>query len=76
MTVTSANDHDPVWNPALPTSAISVNEDTAIGTSIHSVTATDDDYGNFGTLTYAIVSVTGGMFDKKIIFMYTFVFIR
>ena len=36
-----------------------MDEDTAIGTSISSVTAADADYGAHGTLTYSIVSVDG-----------------
>ena len=59
VSVTSSNDATPSWS-TIPSSAISVNENTAIGTSISSVTASDADYGDHGTITYSITTVAGG----------------
>ncbi|XP_070557466.1 protocadherin Fat 4-like [Ptychodera flava] len=52
--VTGINDNDPVFSPVVQST--SVNEDTAIGTSIYSILATDPDRHQDGSLYYKIVS--------------------
>ena len=59
VSVTSVNDATPAWSTT-PSSPISVDENTDIGTSITSVTATDADYGEHGNITYSIATVVGG----------------
>ncbi|XP_067654380.1 cadherin-23-like [Haliotis asinina] len=57
------NEFDPVWSsPAIDGSGnfvgVTIGEDTASGTVVVSLTATDDDDGADGDLSYSIVTVT------------------
>ncbi|XP_071083815.1 cadherin-23-like [Haliotis cracherodii] len=54
VTVTAVNQHTPVMNTPSPGSIVSIPENTGVGTSVATVTATDNDVGTDGTLTYAI----------------------
>ncbi|CAH1264999.1 FAT4 [Branchiostoma lanceolatum] len=55
--VTSVNEHDPVFDPASPANA-SVDEDSAVGITVATVSATDDDAGTDGELTYTITETS------------------
>lgn len=50
ITVTDANDDEPICSPSSYSTA--VREDVALGTSVLSVTCSDDDEGNNGLLVY------------------------
>ena len=70
VTVLSTNDHDPAWatwSPAYAsaTTTYDIAEDSAISTSIVTLSATDDDYSTDGQITYTIVSVL----DSEFIFI-------
>ncbi|XP_046555688.1 protocadherin Fat 4-like [Haliotis rubra] len=73
VTVKPENEFDPVWTaPASDGSGtfsgISVEEDVAAGSVVATFSATDDDHGNDGVVTYSIVSVTaasGGTVTDK-----------
>lgn len=52
ITVVDVNDNTPVF--PVPNHALSVVENSPVGISIGSVTATDNDVGVFGTITYEI----------------------
>ncbi|XP_046358556.2 protocadherin Fat 4-like [Haliotis rufescens] len=54
LTITDVNDNLPVFNPSSYTT--NVDENTAIGTTVTTVTATDADDLGFGTITYSIES--------------------
>ncbi|XP_046581094.1 protocadherin Fat 4-like [Haliotis rubra] len=54
VTVTAVNQHTPVMNTPSPASTVTQPESVGVGTSIATVTATDNDVGSDGTLTYAI----------------------
>ncbi|XP_067654381.1 protocadherin Fat 4-like [Haliotis asinina] len=63
VTVKPENEFDPVWTgPASDGSGtfsgVSVAEDVAVGSVVTTFTATDDDQGNDGVVTYSMVSVT------------------
>ncbi|XP_071099220.1 protocadherin-16-like [Haliotis cracherodii] len=65
VTVKPENEFDPVWtSPAIDASsnfdAITISEDTALGTVVASVVATDDDSGADGDVSYSITDVTAG----------------
>ncbi|XP_067654456.1 protocadherin Fat 4-like [Haliotis asinina] len=61
--VSPANEHDPLWSsPSIIAGAfpeVTIAEDTQHDTVIVTYTATDDDHGVDGSLSYEIVSVTG-----------------
>ncbi|XP_076447241.1 protocadherin Fat 4-like [Babylonia areolata] len=61
VTVVGQNDNNPAWATWTPggvfTSGISIDEDTAIGTSLFTVSATDADVGVGGSITYSLDSV-------------------
>ena len=50
ITVTDANDNEPVCSPS--SYSATVREDASLGTSVVSVTCSDDDEGNNGLLVY------------------------
>ncbi|XP_019623295.1 PREDICTED: protocadherin Fat 4-like [Branchiostoma belcheri] len=52
--VTPVNEHDPVFDPTSPTN-VSVDEDSAVGTTIAIVSATDEDVSADGELTYKLI---------------------
>lgn len=52
ITVTDVNNHNPVFN--VPTSTLSVVENSPIGLSLYTMTADDADSGTFGTVSYEI----------------------
>ncbi|XP_046548571.1 LOW QUALITY PROTEIN: protocadherin Fat 4-like [Haliotis rubra] len=54
VTVTNVNEHNPVFTPT--TIIKSVPENTAIGTLIHQILATDADSGTDGDLTYSMAT--------------------
>ncbi|XP_046571396.1 cadherin-23-like, partial [Haliotis rubra] len=54
VTVTNVNEHNPVFTPT--TIIKSVPENTAIGTLIHQILATDADSGTDGDLTYTMAT--------------------
>ncbi|XP_071083745.1 protocadherin Fat 4-like [Haliotis cracherodii] len=54
LTITDVNDNLPVFNPSSYTT--NVDENTATGTTVMTVTATDADDLGFGTITYSIES--------------------
>ncbi|KAL4226469.1 hypothetical protein ACF0H5_014452 [Mactra antiquata] len=60
--VTSYNEFSPVFSPA--TSLIIIDENTAIGTLVINVNATDSDNGLDGDITYSMTSFPAGMMDK------------
>ncbi|XP_046583151.1 protocadherin Fat 4-like [Haliotis rubra] len=61
--VSPANEHDPLWSSPSSTAGefpeVTISEDTQHDAVIVTYTATDDDHGVDGTLSYEIVSVTG-----------------
>ncbi|KAK3610536.1 hypothetical protein CHS0354_008971, partial [Potamilus streckersoni] len=62
VSITSENEHSPVFSATSPSSTVPLAEDTAIATSIATVAATDADYGNDGAVTY---SIAGGNTNNK-----------
>ena len=59
--VTDSNDNPPVFNPGAY--SLYVAENTAVGNTVQSVTATDDDAGSYGSLIYTIAGGnTGNVF--------------
>ncbi|XP_077984865.1 protocadherin Fat 4-like [Glandiceps talaboti] len=51
--VTPSNDHDPVFAATTPVS-ITVQENSAVGTSVATINAADNDYGTQGDITFTI----------------------
>ncbi|KAL3853661.1 hypothetical protein ACJMK2_017186 [Sinanodonta woodiana] len=62
VTVLPANEYSPVFSATSPSSTVTLAENTAIGTSVATVAATDADYGNDGAVTY---SIAGGNLNNK-----------
>ncbi|CAC5419061.1 FAT4 [Mytilus coruscus] len=58
ITVTDANDNDPVYTtgPGTPTLYVTTSRTTAVGTSLITITATDADINNNGQVEYFIIS--------------------
>ncbi|XP_024919202.1 protocadherin gamma-A2-like isoform X22 [Cynoglossus semilaevis] len=56
ITVLDANDNAPVFTRPVYKEAI--KENSPVGTIVLTVTATDEDYGNYGKITYAISSTS------------------
>ncbi|XP_071083747.1 protocadherin Fat 4-like [Haliotis cracherodii] len=54
VTVTAVNQHTPVMNTPSPASTVVVTENSNVGTSIAKITATDNDYGTDGIVSYSI----------------------
>ena len=58
VTITDDNDNAPVFSPTYY--FVSISENTAVGTTVTSVTATDADTSTAGTVTYGIASGNSG----------------
>ncbi|KAK7485090.1 hypothetical protein BaRGS_00023630, partial [Batillaria attramentaria] len=63
ITVNPINEGTPTFTPASFTLPSGVDEDTAVDTTVHTITATDTDSGADGTLTYSISSGASGKFS-------------
>lgn len=57
--VTSYNENNPVFSPA--TASVNLNENSASGTNVINVNASDTDSGNDGAITYSISSEPAGL---------------
>ena len=60
--MTGVNENSPVWDTWTPstvftTNSIAIAEDAAVGTSLFTIAATDNDLGSDGTVTYSLDSV-------------------
>ena len=76
VSVLSSNDYDPVWDTWSPvyvsaTATYDIAEDSAVSTSIVTLSATDDDFGADGQITYSIVSVV----DSEFHYLYHSIFL-
>ncbi|KAK2185389.1 hypothetical protein NP493_238g00006 [Ridgeia piscesae] len=60
VTVTTSNDHSPVFGTTIPTGTVTLAENSAVAYSVATVVATDNDYGNDGDITYTIASGDSG----------------
>ncbi|XP_078597383.1 protocadherin Fat 4-like [Branchiostoma floridae x Branchiostoma japonicum] len=56
VTITPTNQHDPIFAGS-GTTAVSIDEDDPVGTTVATVTATDDDFGTQGEVSYSIIDV-------------------
>ncbi|XP_035676136.1 protocadherin Fat 4-like [Branchiostoma floridae] len=56
VTVTPTNQHDPIFAGS-GTTAVSIDEDVPVGTTVATVTVTDDDFGTQGDVSYSIIDV-------------------
>ena len=60
--MTGVNENSPVWatwtpNSVFTTASTVIDEDAAVGTSLFTIAATDNDLGSDGTVTYSLDSV-------------------
>ena len=56
------NENNPAWGSWTPaavftSAAVNIAEDSAVGTSLFTIAATDNDLGSDGTITYSLDSV-------------------
>ena len=72
ISVQSSNDHALIWNTWSPVyggslASYDISEDSAVGTAILTMAATDSDYGIDGQIEYILVSVVDSMYIGIII---------
>ncbi|XP_064600895.1 protocadherin Fat 4-like [Liolophura sinensis] len=57
VSITPTNDYDPVF---VAPNTVTIPESSSLGAVVTTITATDDDYGTDGTITYSILSGDSG----------------
>lgn len=67
--VVGDNEFEPIWDTPVPDSSemftgVSISETDAPGTLIETFSATDQDGGVDGDVTYDIISITSGIVDS------------